>query len=49
MKLATGNFNEENRIGRGGFGEMYKVIVYNILFSFWTAKWFSLKKTTYIP
>ncbi|XP_042756167.1 cysteine-rich receptor-like protein kinase 2 [Lactuca sativa] len=29
MKLATGNFNEENRIGRGGFGEMYKATIDN--------------------
>ncbi|KAI3665166.1 hypothetical protein L6452_43787 [Arctium lappa] len=27
MQLATGNFSEEYRIGKGGFGEVYKAII----------------------
>ncbi|KAI3699251.1 hypothetical protein L2E82_43427 [Cichorium intybus] len=27
MQLATGNFSEEHRIGKGGFGEVYKAII----------------------
>ncbi|KAI3502736.1 hypothetical protein L1887_30999 [Cichorium endivia] len=27
MQLATGNFSEEHKIGKGGFGEVYKAII----------------------
>lgn len=27
MQLATNNFSEENIIGKGGFGEVFKVLI----------------------
>lgn len=27
LKVATNNFSERSRIGKGGFGEVYKVII----------------------
>lgn len=30
LKSATKNFNDENKLGEGGFGDVYKVLFFNI-------------------
>lgn len=32
IRLATNKFSEDNKIGEGGFGDVYKVII-NLIFS----------------
>lgn len=31
IRVATDNFFEENKLGQGGFGAVYKVILYNLI------------------
>lgn len=33
LRLATANFSEENKLGEGGFGAVYKVRLHDLLFS----------------
>jgi hypothetical protein len=30
IEAATGNFSEHNKLGAGGFGEVYKVYIYSL-------------------
>ena len=40
LKIATKNFSEENKLGRGGFGDVYKVNLLIFLITQSTLQWF---------
>jgi hypothetical protein len=33
IKEATGNFSSENKLGQGGFGPVYKVTIFELIFN----------------
>lgn len=48
LQLATNNFSEENIIGKGGFGEVFKVIILVKIIFEWIMKSMIYSKTTMI-